>query len=571
MTDNQGKLRSLVDKQGELPWRGRHELQELLNILLDGALDEDQQGLLEELLEHSKAARAEYIQFANLHVGLSYVAQSSSQNPYAEPKSGPQDQEVSQENLHSADALDKSLQASISALAVRASQWVYSSRRIAASIAIVVVAGLVLMFIQRSRPQVGLDRDRVHYAARIVDGAGCIWSNAVGSIAFDGLLRSSEALRLEEGLAKIRFESGAEIVIKAPASLFVESGLKCRLDQGEFTANVPKPARGFVVQTPLGQVVDLGTSFGVKVDSDVDLEVFEGEIEVYPGKIGQQLADVSFGPDFDRPVGLSSGATRRLQSEEGSAAVKLLNPIGPKHPFTRSLPKGDDPTGKKPTVLAVDSFGQGQFGARLLGRDGGFGWSSAWTDEGLDSNSLSFAVGPDGVTSRGSGDGAVQRRIANEIASLRTVYFSAEFCIDGPDKVCSAWLELFQYDTDRWSNGEHDLVAIGITDGQFSGRMAPWGTKAAEKLLGDCGAYQIGTRHLIVGKLEFNALDDKERLSIWVNPPLAEEPYPRRVIVKDTGWEFADAVAIRCWEMDDATSATIDEVRVGKTWMSVVQ
>jgi len=568
MTKVNKKTRAMVNEHGDLTTEGRRELQQLLNMLLDGELDSDQKAMFEQLLQQSEQARSEYIQFSNLHAGLGYAAQNSSLDSAGSLRDQAIGAGTSKSDSDSASGIADTLQAVVGTFSL-AKHWAQSHRRLAATVMLSVAASGVFVFFQREVAERGLDRNRVQYAARIVDGAGCVWGNAVGSVAFDGLLRSSETLELEEGLAKLRFESGAEVVIKGPANLFIESGMICRLDQGELTANVPRIARGFTVQTPLGRVVDLGTAFGVNVGNDVDLQVFEGEIEVYPGSgSGQTVRKASSG---DKPIGLSSGATRKLQVNEDSSVVNLVTLGGPGYLFTRSLPDVDDPTARKPTVLAVDSFGQGSSGSRLLGRNGGFGWSGGWTDEGVDCNSASFAVGVDGVTSRGSGDGAIQRHLSEEFTKEKALFFSAEFQVDGPDEVCSAWLEVFKYDTDRWSNGELDLVTIGITDGMFSGRMAPWGTKSEEKLIGDCGRYTPGTRHLVVGKIEFNADGEKERLSVWINPSLAQEPYPDRVILKDTGWEFANAVAIRCWEMDDSTSATVDEVRVGKTWMSVVQ
>ena len=52
---------------------------------------------------------------------------------------------------------------------------------------------------------------------------------------------------------------------------------------------------------------------------------------------------------------------------------------------------------------------------------------------------------------------------------------------------------------------------------------------------------------------------------------LADETTPDKVILRDTGRPGADAIAIRCWELDDETVATFDEVRVGRNWIDVVQ
>ena len=56
-----------------------------------------------------------------------------------------------------------------------------------------------------------------------------------------------------------------------------------RLQSGKMTAEILCPeARGFQVQTPKGNVVDLGTEFGVEVTPthDVEVHVFKGEVVV---------------------------------------------------------------------------------------------------------------------------------------------------------------------------------------------------------------------------------------------------------------------------------------------------
>src|SRR5205085_4671235 len=56
------------------------------------------------------------------------------------------------------------------------------------------------------------------------------------------------------------------------------------LTQGRMSANVPRQALGFTVETPSAKVVDLGTRFAVKVEADgtTEAHVFEGKIDVSP-------------------------------------------------------------------------------------------------------------------------------------------------------------------------------------------------------------------------------------------------------------------------------------------------
>ncbi|MCX6953705.1 MAG: hypothetical protein NTV51_16260, partial [Verrucomicrobia bacterium] len=70
-------------------------------------------------------------------------------------------------------------------------------------------------------------------------------------------------LALVEGIATLRFDSGATVTIEAPTKLEILSAMRCRLIEGSATAEVPEPAHGFTIDTPDLKVVDLGTRFGV--------------------------------------------------------------------------------------------------------------------------------------------------------------------------------------------------------------------------------------------------------------------------------------------------------------------
>ena len=89
-------------------------------------------------------------------------------------------------------------------------------------------------------------------------------------------------LSLLEGIATVRFESGAVVTLEAPTKLEILSAMRCRLIEGSITADVPPTAHGFAVETPDLQVVDLGTRFGVTASStgNSHVFVFKGEVRL---------------------------------------------------------------------------------------------------------------------------------------------------------------------------------------------------------------------------------------------------------------------------------------------------
>ena len=98
------------------------------------------------------------------------------------------------------------------------------------------------------------------------------------------------SLKLISGIATIRFHSGAEVMMEAPANLELISSMRAKLFGGAAVVSVPEPAIGFVLETPDGYVVDHGTQFAVNVGAagKSDFEVIEGEISVYLASTGEE-------------------------------------------------------------------------------------------------------------------------------------------------------------------------------------------------------------------------------------------------------------------------------------------
>lgn len=111
-------------------------------------------------------------------------------------------------------------------------------------------------------------------------------------------------LELQCGLAQIRFDSGADVIVEGPAQMEFLSHNSMLLTQGKLLAHVGKEATGFVVRTPGGMVRDIGTEFGVYVKPSglAEVQVYSGEIHVYPGSA-------------DRFIRMFSGDAKSLRSD----------------------------------------------------------------------------------------------------------------------------------------------------------------------------------------------------------------------------------------------------------------
>lgn len=98
-----------------------------------------------------------------------------------------------------------------------------------------------------------------------------------------GSVISPGTLKMRAGLAELQFYSGARLILEGEVDIDVLSVDCAECRRGRLRAFVPEPARGFSVLTPKFEVVDLGTEFGLQIDStgQSTVQVFDGEVDVY--------------------------------------------------------------------------------------------------------------------------------------------------------------------------------------------------------------------------------------------------------------------------------------------------
>lgn len=89
-------------------------------------------------------------------------------------------------------------------------------------------------------------------------------------------------LRTEAGEYTMRFRTGPIVRVIGAASLMIESDMLVHLDQGLATARVPNSMKGFTIKTPVIDVIDQGTEFGVATRKNgfTDVVVFDGKVDL---------------------------------------------------------------------------------------------------------------------------------------------------------------------------------------------------------------------------------------------------------------------------------------------------
>lgn len=121
-----------------------------------------------------------------------------------------------------------------------------------------------------------------HYVAVLTRAADAQWE-PTGMPTSVGAALPLGRLRLRSGLAQLEFYGGAVVVLEGPADFELVGIDRAFCRRGKLRIRAPLHSSHFSVATPHADVVDLGTEFGVRVDSAgrSEVQVFEGSIELH--------------------------------------------------------------------------------------------------------------------------------------------------------------------------------------------------------------------------------------------------------------------------------------------------
>jgi hypothetical protein len=116
--------------------------------------------------------------------------------------------------------------------------------------------------------------------AFITQATGAKWS---GADWHTGDRLRPGTVKLVEGLVRLRFFSGATLLLRGPVELELCSDMEARVRHGVVTATVPPVAQGFTLTTEGWRLVDRGTVFGVHAleGGAAELHVLTGQVDVH--------------------------------------------------------------------------------------------------------------------------------------------------------------------------------------------------------------------------------------------------------------------------------------------------
>ncbi|MCO8124549.1 FecR family protein [Stieleria sp. TO1_6] len=174
--------------------------------------------------------------------------------------------------------------------------WQQSFLAFALAVSILFAGGLAWFFVSRANQPTGgnlyTQSTEQHYIATVLLEDNCIWR--ASNSPSEGRRLSSQMLDLESGLAVIRFDGGAELVMTGETSLLLHSAGSAELLLGDVVVRAEEEAEGFTLTTPTSEVIDLGTEFAVKVNriGDTEVHVLDGEVSYRSIDTEDELAKI---------------------------------------------------------------------------------------------------------------------------------------------------------------------------------------------------------------------------------------------------------------------------------------
>jgi hypothetical protein len=251
----------------------QQELHRLFVAKTDGTITPEDHARLCALLKESAEVRKLWFVFQDTEAGLLAWAQKESQKSEHPPATGT----LPKTNLPSSSS----------------NRWL-AIGSLAAGLAIGALAWLIwppTIQIENvtTRPAVhpqapsALTRAEATTAsiAVLMRGANIVWDKS-GMMPSMNAPLSPGVLKLQSGVAEIEFFQGARLCIEGPAEIRLISAGEAYCQSGRFSAHVPPHAKGFKLGTSKGDIVDLGTDFGLDLsDATSELHVFNGEVELY--------------------------------------------------------------------------------------------------------------------------------------------------------------------------------------------------------------------------------------------------------------------------------------------------
>jgi FecR protein len=141
------------------------------------------------------------------------------------------------------------------------------------------------------------------------------------------------SIELAKGATTLTLDKIGSVVVEGPADFKLTGPMRCRLNRGRIRVHISQPgAHGFVVETPDGEVTDLGTEFGLEVAERQNSGLNSGLV-VFKGAVDLRIADDRLAMGTDRVRRLEQGDG--VLFERGGATSRVVSVIASDVPTFR--------------------------------------------------------------------------------------------------------------------------------------------------------------------------------------------------------------------------------------------
>ena len=435
------------------------------------------------------------------------------------------------------------------------------------------------------------------YVGMLLDTEDAVWEDEElgDDIAYGTRFTAGKQLWLKSGIARIRFESGAGVVLEGPAQIELRSSMNAKLKYGKLAAYVPDEAHGFTVDTPKMEIVDQGTRFGTVVDplGKAEVHVFEGEVDIKPKAQAEQPRNLKASQAVLFTRGNAQGADIRVTPTKFAdvpTPEQLIAAKSGQYPPVETV-QFDPPVSLDPVMLSQQQsvwpreilVGEDfEYPATsLLQQTGGvgFGHEGWWADPNftrlmVPEQRLQWGAlegGPMVLQSRGHHHAypSLAHRMARKLAEPLTedFYFSLLVKYEGLDK--NDFFAIWFDDVAGGKGSSHSRVPnFGLKEKQFFTRFEVNKEGFSRELIdGEC--------FLLVGRVMKDESSDFNRLEFWVNPDGDRSASPDAVVQQETGakpLKEINVVGMRIGQYTEVSdSLFVDRLVIGKTFESVTQ
>ena len=251
----------------------------LIDAFLQGTISDQQQAELERLLASDSEQRQLYIDYMQVHNGLTTWT-----NETTEPATWiPQPASETQPSQRKSPRFLLMLVSSLVAATLLLSLAYYAGWNTRAD------SSSAIAELSIDQPADETSQPQTDHIALLTQSVGVEWDTNRNLQAGAGL--SAGWLKLKQGTIQVELISGASILIEGPAAVKLISPLKAFCQFGKVRASVPEQAHGFTMETSRLNVVDLGTEFTLSLDQSGS-----GQVQVIDGKVELHSTDSQLTP-----------------------------------------------------------------------------------------------------------------------------------------------------------------------------------------------------------------------------------------------------------------------------------